>query len=186
LIALLLLAAAGCSEPPQKEIDQAQSAIDAARAAGADKYAADDYTGAESTLQKAHAAVDQRDYRLALSYAIDARQRAIEAEHAVAEARTRQKTDAEREFKAESDRTARLDVALREADSARTPAQQLRTAREAIEAARTSLQETRRLFDGGNYADAAPALAAVRENVDLAAKAVESIPQRGKASKRRH
>src|SRR4051812_17686471 len=54
LIGLLLLTAAGCSEPPQKEIDQAQSAIDAAHAAGADRYAAEEYAGATSTLQKAH------------------------------------------------------------------------------------------------------------------------------------
>ena len=30
---------AGCSEPPQKEIDRAQGAVDAARAAGAEQYA---------------------------------------------------------------------------------------------------------------------------------------------------
>ena len=79
LISLLLLAAAGCSEPPQKEIDQAQAAVDLARTAGAETYAAEEYAAAVAGLQKAHAAVEQRDYRQALSYAIDARQRAQNA-----------------------------------------------------------------------------------------------------------
>src|SRR5262249_38093782 len=63
LFALLL---PGCSEPPQKEIDQAQAAIDSARTAGADRYAADEFTAATTALQKAHESVDQRDYRSAL------------------------------------------------------------------------------------------------------------------------
>ena len=43
LLACALLLCAACSEPPQKEIDRAQGAIDAARAAGADQYAPDDF-----------------------------------------------------------------------------------------------------------------------------------------------
>src|SRR5207302_10523983 len=67
LIAVLLLAATGCSEPPQKEIDQAQAAVDLARTAGAEIYATEEYAAAAAGLQKAHASVDQRDYRQALS-----------------------------------------------------------------------------------------------------------------------
>jgi hypothetical protein len=186
LMCVLLLAAAGCSEPPQKEIDQAQVAIDAARAAGADKYAAEEYAGAAATLQKARAAVDQRDYRQALSYAIDARQRAVEATQLVAAAKASQKTSAEREYKADVDREARLQAALHEAEAGRVPAQQLHAARDAVAAVRKSLQEARRLLDDGNYADASTALAGVREKIDRAARAVQSISQHGKAAKRRH
>ena len=71
--------ATACSEPPQKEIDQAQAAVDLARTGGAEIYAAEEYTAAAAGVQKAHAAVDQRDYRQALSHAIDARQRAQSA-----------------------------------------------------------------------------------------------------------
>ena len=35
------LSTIACASPPQREIDQAQGAIDAARAAGAERYAAD-------------------------------------------------------------------------------------------------------------------------------------------------
>src|SRR5688572_14820112 len=41
---LLILLVIGCAEPPTREMDQAQGAIDAAKAAGAEKYAADEYT----------------------------------------------------------------------------------------------------------------------------------------------
>ena len=77
-IALFVLSA-GCSEPPQKEIDRAQQAIDSARAAGAEQYAPDTFAAATAALKQSHEAVDQRDYRLALSRAVDASDRAQEA-----------------------------------------------------------------------------------------------------------
>ena len=67
---------AACGDPPDKEMQQAQGAIDAARAAGADQYARDEFTAAEDALKRAHEAVDQRDYRQALNNALDARERA--------------------------------------------------------------------------------------------------------------
>ena len=39
---------ASCAEPPNKEMNQAQGAIDAARAAGADKFAAAEFTAAQT------------------------------------------------------------------------------------------------------------------------------------------
>ena len=61
-----------CSAPPQKEIDRAQQAVDAARAAGAEQYAPESFAEATAALQQSHEAVNQRDYRLALSRAVDA------------------------------------------------------------------------------------------------------------------
>ena len=52
--ALLCLA---CAEPPNKEMDQAQGAIDAARAAGADRYATTEYAAATDALKNANEAV---------------------------------------------------------------------------------------------------------------------------------
>ena len=66
LFACVAAAAAGCADPPSKELHQAQGAIDAARAAGADSYATDEFTAAVEALARAEAAVGQRDYRLAL------------------------------------------------------------------------------------------------------------------------
>lgn len=192
LIGVLLLVAAGCSEPPQKEIDQAQSAIDAARAAGADKESVDkdaaaEYADAVTTLQKAHASVDQRDYRQALSYALDARQRAVEATRLVADARSHAKAAAEAVYKEDSDRAARLDALLHAADEARMPPHELRDPRATLDAARSSLQEARMLLDKGNSAEAAAALSGVREKLDVAVKTMEQISPHAKAGKsRRH
>ena len=66
-------------EPPDKEMQQAQGAIDAARAAGADQYAHEEFAAAQEALTHANEAVEQRDYRLALNHALDSRERAQNA-----------------------------------------------------------------------------------------------------------
>ena len=53
-------AAAGCAEPPTKEIDQAQAAIEVAVSAGAERFAAPDLAGARTALTQARDAVGQR------------------------------------------------------------------------------------------------------------------------------
>src|SRR5882724_5347116 len=63
-------------DPPDKEIQQAQEAIDKAHAAGADRYAVEEYSAAVAALKNAHTAVEQRDYRLALNDALDSKERA--------------------------------------------------------------------------------------------------------------
>src|SRR5438132_1442754 len=61
ILAALLFTA--CGDPPNKEMDQAQGAIDAARAAGANRYAATEYTAAvDDSVQKAGAAMKADDY----------------------------------------------------------------------------------------------------------------------------
>jgi hypothetical protein len=52
LLGALVLCAA-CSEPPQKELDRAQGAIDAARAAGAERYATPEFSAATGALKEA-------------------------------------------------------------------------------------------------------------------------------------
>ena len=85
----------GCSEPPNKEIDRRTGRIDAARAAGAEQYAAERFTAATSALQQSHEAVEQRDYRLALSRAIDANERAQDAAKLAADGKAKARSDAE-------------------------------------------------------------------------------------------
>ena len=74
LVGATLLAA--CAEPPTREISQAQGALDAARAAGAEAYARPQFQAADAALKQAHAAVAERDYRQALSFALEAREQA--------------------------------------------------------------------------------------------------------------
>jgi hypothetical protein len=97
LVCAVALAAAvvACSEPPTKERDQAQGALEAARAAGAAAYAAAELRSAEKALAGYDAAVGQRDYRLALSLAIDARESAYAAARRAADEKARSRTEAE-------------------------------------------------------------------------------------------
>ena len=81
-----VLTSVACGDPPDKELQQARSAIESARVAGADLYAREEFSAAETALKSATDAVDQRDYRLALNRALDARER---AQNAVQEAVSR-------------------------------------------------------------------------------------------------
>jgi len=93
---VITLAAISCAEPPHKEMDQAQGAIDAARAAGAEQYAATEYAAATQALKQANDAVTGRDYRLALNYALESREQAQNAARTAADTRARLRGDIER------------------------------------------------------------------------------------------
>jgi hypothetical protein len=96
LACLLVVLATACTSPPNKEMDQAQGAIDAARAAGADRYAPTEFTAATTALNNATAAVAQGDYRLALNHAIDSREQAQNAARVAADTRAKVRGDVER------------------------------------------------------------------------------------------
>ena len=140
-----------CSEPPDKEIDQAQGAIDAARAAGADQYAADEFTAATSALQQAHEAVDQRDYRQALSRAIDAYERAQDAAKLAADGKAKARSDAEMTVSTANAAALALDAKLKAADAAHVPARDLAESRRISKDAAVTLQKARANLKSGDY-----------------------------------
>jgi hypothetical protein len=152
LLTSLLLTAA-CAEPPTKELDQAQGAIEAARAAGADQYAADEIRAAADALARAHVAVGQRDYRQALSLAIDAKERARDAARTSAERMARHRSDAEQAIDAAVRALAASEQRLT-ADAPRLSAAQHATFTGGLTAARQALQEARTAFDKQTYAQA--------------------------------
>ena len=85
--ALLILAAAGCEQPPTREIEAAQAQVDAARKEGAEQYAADRWRDAQTAMQQARDRMAAKDYRGALSSANAAAERARSAQQAVRSAR---------------------------------------------------------------------------------------------------
>jgi len=93
---VVVLVAISCAEPPHKEMDQAQGAIDAARAAGAEQYAAAEFTAATKALTQSNEAVTARDYRLALNYALESREQAQNAARTAADTRAKLRGDVER------------------------------------------------------------------------------------------
>lgn len=182
--ALLLLAAAGCSEPPQKEIDGAQAAVDLARTGGAAVYAPEEFTAAEAGVQKARAAVDQRDYRQALSYAIDSRQRAQNALRQAADGKAKARSATDAAMAAVTTELGRLEARLKTAETARVPAKELRAPRSVLADARKALQEAGAEIGAENYAKAGTILSEVRKKLDAAIKDVENIPLPSARTKR--
>ena len=155
-------------------MDQAQGSIDAARAAGADRYAAAQYEAAVKALQSAQDAVAQRDYRLALNYALDSRDRAQRAAKEAASQQAVLRSAAERKL---VEVTAALDQAeqrLKAAESARVPRKSLTSARTAIAAAEASLQKAGTSIQESNYKASQDQLAESARKLDAAIAEIET------------
>jgi hypothetical protein len=162
---VIALVAAGCAEPPNKEMDQAQGAIDAARAAGAEQYASDEYKAAADALKRAHDAVAQSDYRLALSNALDSRERAQNA--------ARQAADGKAQVRGEVERTqaevsnlltvarARIDVARK----TRAPRRVVTEAAMSLAAIEADVQKAGEAVKTGDYLAARPQLRDIRRRI---------------------
>ena len=151
LLLPLLALLAGCSPPPQKELDMAQGAIDAARAAGAEQYATEAFAAATSALQQANDAVAQRDYRLALSRALDAHERAQEAAKGAADGKARARSEAEVAIVAGSTALQTLRERLKTAETAKVPRRDLAPAQRAVADVETRLQEARAALKTSDY-----------------------------------
>ena len=175
---MLALLPSGCSEPPQKEIDQAQAAVDGAKIAGAESYAAEEFNAAVTALQKSRDAVGQRDYREALNYAIDARQRATEAAKQAITGKARAQAAAEKLVTECSARASQLDTRIKVAEDAHVPPRELRSVRTTLADAESALQETRAPMAAGNYAEVTTALTEVRRKLDAAIEAADALRQR--------
>jgi len=183
LLALIAaLAGAGCGDPPDKELQEAQAAIDAARTAGADAFARDEFTAAQDALKRANDAVAQRDYRLALNNALDAREHAQNASKAAADGMRAARDKAERAI---TDAAAALTEArarLKAAETAKVPAKAVAGPRKAIDGGDDALQEARALFARADYLKALDAAtrtaASLRGSARELASTTTSTPRR--------
>jgi len=153
LFALLvpLVLAAACSAPPQKELDMAQGALDAARAAGAEQYAVQEYAAASSALQQAHDAVAQRDYRLALTRALDAHDRAQDAAKAAADGKARARGEAEAAIAAASAAITQIRTRIAAAEAERMTRKDLAQAVHAADTADGAVQKARAAIKSQDY-----------------------------------
>jgi hypothetical protein len=171
---LTVLTCVACGDPPTKELQQAQRAIDAARAAGADRFAREEFAAAEASLKNANDAVEQRDYRLALNRALDAEAR---AQAASADTETRKavaRTDADKALKAAAAAFAAAQGRLQAAEAARLRPKIVAPARRAIGAGDRSLQEARTAFAQGDYLTARDTARGATTRLTAAARDLES------------
>ena len=179
IITSWLMAACG-GDPPNKELQQAQQAIDAARTSGAERYAGDEFAASESALTRARAAVVARDYRQALNDALDARDRANTAANdtATRKADAKERTDTLLHNAALSIVDAR--AKLRTAEAGRRPPRLTAGLRRDVVDAEKRVQEARTALDKGDYLDAEKVLTASMMRLSDSVLALESSGPAGK------
>jgi hypothetical protein len=171
---VLALVVSGCAAPPSKEMDQAQGAIDAARAAGAERYATTEYSAATDALNKANEAVAARDYRLALSYALESSEYAQNAARLGAENQARVRGAVERSTTEISALMATARARLMAAREARVPTRLLTEPTASITAAEAALQKSGEAVAAGDYLAANDALMGVRDTLTAAISAIDA------------
>ena len=162
------LMSSACGTPPDKEIQQAQGAIDAAKAVGAEQYAPDEFAAAQAALAHAQDAVAQRDYRLALNHALDSRERAQRAAKEAASQQAVLRSAAERHLGQVTARLDQVEQRLKAAGTTRVPRRDLADARAAITAAQESLQKAGTSIQESNYLVSEEQLSESARNLDVA------------------
>ena len=181
ILAAVLVTACG-GDPPNKEMDQAQGAIDAARAAGADKYATTEYTAATDALKRAQDAVAQRDYRQALNEALDSREHAQNAARAAADTKAQLRGEVERDMAQIAALIAEANTRLAAATRARVPRRVLDGPRAELAAVDESVQKAGAAMRADDYLAARTDLQGVKERIERAMKALQ--PPASQSSRR--
>jgi hypothetical protein len=183
LLASLLLA--GCAEPPNKEMDQAQGAIDAARAAGADLYATTEYEAATTALKNSNDAVAAGDYRLALNHALESREHAQNAARDAANTKARMRADLERELTEIDALIVRGQAQIAAAQRARVPARLLRQPGANLTRSTADLQKPREAVVAGDYLQAAKSISEIRARVEKILTEIDAATKSQSSRRRR-
>jgi len=184
-LVLLTFSSVACGgDPPDKEMQQAQTAIDQARAAGADRYAVEEFNAAVEALRNAHGAVDQRDYRLALNDALDSKERADNSAKLAVEGRAAAKSAADKALTAANGAVTAADARLKAATTGKAAPKALADARAALNEAQAHVQEARTAFSGGDYYAALSAASAAAQSAKAANDALEVVPATSPARRR--
>ena len=184
VLALPLLLTA-CGTPPHKEMDQAQGAIDAARAAGADRYAHEEFEAATNALAASTQAADQRDYRMALNHALESRERAQNAARMAAEAQGKLRAELERSMTEIKALLAQANGRLTTAEKTRVPRRIVTDARRSITAATDQVQKAGAAVQAQDITGAQQALATAKERVSQAITQLDEAMSPPAARRRR-
>ena len=125
-------------------------AINAARGAGAERYAHEEFVAAEQALARGRTAADQRDYRLALSSALDSREQALSAARTAAEGKAKARGEASKVL---TDAAALVGEAREKAKGGKSHASgtALAALRRAAADTDVIVQKARTAFNAGDY-----------------------------------
>src|SRR5262252_3710960 len=174
LLTIGLTTAACGDDPPTKELEQAQQAIDEARASGAARYSSDEFNAAQDAIKRAQTAVTQRDYRQALYDALDARDRAQNASKDTVDKKAKAKVDAERALRDAALAIVDARAKLRAAETGRRSSRLTLPLRRDIADAETHVQEARTALAHGDYLDALDSLNTSMQRLNDSVKALDA------------
>jgi hypothetical protein len=163
-------------------MNQAQGAIDAARVASADRFAAAEFAAAVDALARAEQAAGAGDYRLSLSLAIDSRERAQNATRMAAEARANSRGEAERAISEAATLVQRARTRLKEPAIAPL---NLRAPRQTIDTAEKVLQEARAALKKEDYPAVKTALGGITAELQAALSAIDAAAGPAPARRKR-
>ena len=173
------LLASACVEPPTKEIDQAKVALNAARDAGAERYAADEYTSAVMALEDSHEAAAAGDYRLALNHALDSRAHAQNAAREAPETKAQIHVEVDGSIREIMELLAQATNRMAAAERARVPVDLLHRPARDIAAVRAALQEVNEAIKSDNYLDARAPLQGLKDLLEKASTSIDAALRSG-------
>lgn len=185
LALIITILSASCAEPPSKEMNQAQGAIDAARAAGADKFAAAEFNAALDALKRSEEAVAAGDYRQALSHALDSSDRARTAARMAVDGRADARGHAERAIAEVATLLTHAQSQLKAAERARVNARALRSSRAVVAKAEKTLQEARKALKEEDYTAATTAINGVAAKIQAALTEIDAAAGPRPATRKR-
>lgn len=182
-MALPLLSLA-CAAPPNKEIGDAQNALKAAQAGGAQQYAPESYAEAEDAYRRANQAVLAGDYRLALNYALESREHAQNATRQSADANVRARDEVQRLMIDVTGLLAQTVALTEQAERANVSPRVVREARQSLAQLNGDVQKASAAMAEKNYVGARPLLLGVKERLEKTNASVQRVMP-AQSSKRR-
>ena len=166
-------------------MDQAQGALDAAKAAGAEQYAPDEYRAAADALTRSHEAVAQSDYRLALNHALDSRERAQNAARQAADGKAQVRGEADLTMQEVSGLIVRANARLEASRKARVPRRLVAAPAQEVATVSEEVQKAREMLARGNYLEARGLLGTLKSRMQKAIATIESAAAPPAARRRR-
>jgi soluble cytochrome b562 len=181
-----LLVLSGCAQPPTAELNAAQKAIEDARTAQADKYAAGEFGAAQKALTDATAEISNQDKRFVLTRnytTVKNLLKDVETKAQVAQTASRENTE---KTKSEvealiQDTTASLEatkVALEKAPKGKDTAADLAALKADLDALTTKIDQAKALANNGDYLEAKASLTETKQKAADIATQLQQVAEK--------
>lgn len=184
LVALLLVAAVGCSRAPQDEISAAQAELDRARQANAETWAPTEYKAADEAMTAAQAEIAAQGGKFIKSYdkakelLAKVKEEAARAAEAAVANKEQTRKDAEAALGAADTALQAAEASLKVAPVSKDSKADLALYRTDIETLRGTLDEARQAFSSEDYKKALESATSVKDKATTIADDLEAAKRK--------